>query len=94
MIILYKQYKMIDTELIISVNIHENINFMMKQLENIRKFVICEYIVVINANYQMYHVLTTTQHIVNDKNIVINPEHINKRRFHGSLTRGICSNMG
>jgi hypothetical protein len=82
-----------NTELIISINIHENINFLIKQLKNIHKYVTCNYIVIINANNAMYKIISNNASIKNNQNIVLNPISLSKRRFHGSLTKGIYSNI-
>lgn len=83
---------MIETDVIFSINVHEKKNFLIKQLENIKKYVSLNYIVIINANEHMYNEIKNDNNILSD-NIVLYPEYLNKRRYHGSLTKGIYLNM-
>ena len=76
-------------DLIISINVHENLEERIKQIKNIDKYVKLNYIIIYNCNDFM---LKEMKKIKNEK-IIINPIAINKRRFHGSLTEGIYSNM-
>jgi hypothetical protein len=62
----------------------------MRQLNNIKDYVVEDYQVVLSCNHYMYNVLKDT--ILPD-NVIINPEVIDKQRFHGSLTQGMYSNM-
>jgi hypothetical protein len=77
-------------ELVISINVFQKPLFLLKQLENIKTFVEAEYCVILNCNDLMFHEL---QKMEFPSNIFINPIIINKKRFHGSLTLGIISNM-
>lgn len=81
----------INTDIVISINVHENTNFLMKQIENIHSNIIGEYSIVLNCNSFMFEKL---RDIRLPERVYINPEIINKKRFHGSLTKGIVSNMG
>jgi hypothetical protein len=74
----------------ISINIHENIEFLKKQLNNIKLYVKDTYLVILNCNKYMYCLL---QNINLDNNIIINPKTIEKQRHHGSLFQGIYDNM-
>jgi len=76
--------------IIFSINVHEKVDFLKKQLDNIREFVLSNYIVVLNCNQYMYEECSKTGF---PPNIWINPEIIEKKRFHGSITQGIYSNM-
>ena len=81
-------------QLIISINIHEKVNFLFKQLDNIALFVKLNYIIILNCNTFMYNKLIHNDKIKNDyTSVIINKDYFNKRRFHGSLTKGIYSNM-
>lgn len=73
-------------DFIISINVHENPTFLNFQIENIKKNV-KKYIIILNCNNFMYN-----QYICSE-NVIKNPEIIEKKRFHGSLTKGIYSNM-
>jgi len=77
-------------EVVFSINIHENFNFLLRQLDNIEKNVCCSYAVILNCNDYMY--AQCIQHMF-PKNIYIHPVIVNKSRFHGSLTHGIYLNM-
>ena len=72
---------------IISINVHEKPEYFKTQLENIKENVKLSYNVIVNCNDYMYSELKKEQ-----LNIIINPETIEKRTFHGSLTKGIFSN--
>ena len=79
--------------IIFSINVHEKIDFLIKQLRNINYYVSLNYIVLINANNAMYNKLKKCDYIISQTNIVLNPYYFNKSRNHGSLTKGIYSNM-
>ena len=76
-----------------SVNVHESPGFVAKQLQNIREFVPLDYVVIINANERMYEALAESRSIQSDVRVVLNENWLNKKRYHGSLTHGICLNM-
>ena len=79
--------------LILSINVHEKVKFLLKQLKNITLFVELDYIIIINCNKFMYKKLINNDTIKNMSNIVLNSKYFDKKRFHGSLTQGIYSNM-
>lgn len=77
---------------VISINVHERFDFLMKQLQNIKENVHCKYCIVLNCNQEMYDLC--------QKNIDELATHVhahdiafNKQTHHGSLTRGIYTNM-
>jgi hypothetical protein len=74
---------------IISINVFEKPEFLKAQLENIKSFVKKDYMVILNCNDYMYNAIKKECL----ENVIVNPEIINKKRFHGSLTQGIYSNM-
>ena len=78
------------TSLVLSINVHENVGFLLRQLNNFKEYMVEDYQVVLSCNDYMYNELKNT--ILPD-NVIINPEAINKKVLHGSLTQGICSNM-
>jgi hypothetical protein len=77
-------------DIIISINIHEKINFLLKQLDNIKQNVNCNYAIILNCNDYMYN---ECKKITLNDNVYINDEIINKKHNHGSLTHGIYSNI-
>ena len=77
--------------IVISINIYKSIKTLEHQLKTIEKNVKAPYVVILNCNNYMYDTLSKNQ--ILDKNIYLNPEIIEKKRYHGSLTQGIVSNM-
>jgi hypothetical protein len=77
-------------DIVFSINVHEKIEFIKKQLKNIKNNVKCSYCVIFNCGNFIYKKLKQEKF---DDNIFINPEIINKKRFHGSLFQGIYSNI-
>jgi len=75
-------------DLVISINVHENYPFLLRQLENIKNNVSLNYCIILNCNKYMFN-----ECINLPENVYINPEIIEKRRFHGSIAHGIYSNM-
>lgn len=75
---------------VISINIHEKFDFLIKQLDNIKNNVLCNYCVILNCNDIMFNECKKN---TLESNIIINPIILNKRRNHGSLTEGIYNNM-
>lgn len=84
---------MIDTDIVFSINVHNNKDFLIKQIKNISDFVSLNYIVIINANNYMYNEILNCPFIKSNNNIVLNNDYLDKKRFHGSLTKGIYLNM-
>jgi hypothetical protein len=77
-------------DVIISINVHERVLFLMKQLDNIKENVNCNYAIILNCNDYMFEECKNT---ILPENVYMNPEIINKQRNHGSLTHGMYSNM-
>jgi hypothetical protein len=75
-------------QLVISINVHEKYDFLLKQLENIKNNVSIRYCIIINCNQYMYECINNLP-----DNVYINPTIINKRLYHGSIAQGIYSNM-
>lgn len=76
-------------DVIISINVHENFIFLLKQLDNIKRHVHCTYAVLLNCNDYMFQKCKK----INLPHVYIHPISLNKQRFHGSITNGICNNM-
>jgi len=82
---------MIDTDLVISINIYKSLSTLRKQLSTIKQYVACSYIVVLNCDQSM---LNTIKDETFESNIIINPEIINKNyAIPGTFCRGFVSNM-
>ena len=84
-------------DVLISINVHEKIEFLMEQLDNIHYFTnhlnVC---IIYNCNKFMLQELNTHEHNLKkyrNVKIIVNPESIEKRRWHGSLCKGIIKNM-
>lgn len=77
------------TEIVISINVHEKPEYFKYQLENIKKFIKLDNKILVSCNDYMYNELSNQK----DLEIIVNPDIINKKRHHGSLTNGIYSNM-
>lgn len=79
--------------LLICVNVYCSFATLQLQLETIQKFVkSMPYVVILSCNQFMFDLLQTKTKEL-PKNVLINPEIINKHRHHGSVFRGIVSNM-
>jgi len=75
-------------DFVISINVHENAPFLIKQLKNISEHV-SNYVVILNCNQYMFEIVSK----LNLRNVVINPTIIQKSLYHSSLTHGIYSNL-
>ena len=75
----------------ININIGYNIDFLFYQLENFKKFIMVDYIIIINTNKELYSEIK--ERTENIENIIINPVCIEKKRFHGSILEGIYENI-
>jgi len=80
----------INTEIILSINVHEMVHFLLKQIDNIKEYLLEDYYIILNCNDYMFNEL---KNIELPKNILINNEVINKKTYTGKLTEGIYSNM-
>jgi len=78
--------------IIFSINVHEKINLLIKQIENIETYVKVEYKIIINPNKLMFNKISNTDYI-NSKNYIYLNNYLEKKRHHGSLTKGIYLNM-
>ena len=77
-------------DIVVSINIYKSKKTLEYQLNTIKEHLNTTYVVIVNCNQYMYDLLSDT---TLDNNIYLNPEIIQKSRYHGSLTRGIVSNM-
>lgn len=85
---------MINYTFIISINVHEKPDSLLKQLDNINNHINnhinYSYAVVLNCNNYMYKLL---KDMVLPSNIYINDDIIEKQRCTGTLAQGIVSNI-
>jgi hypothetical protein len=79
-----------NVDVVLSINVHTFPNFLLRQLAIIKENLLCSYVVILSCNDYMRHTLLE---IKMDTNVYINPTVINKRLYHGSLTKGIISNI-
>lgn len=80
-------------DIIFSINVHENMNFLIKQIKNINNYVELNYIIIINSSKYMFNEIFNCEFIKSKNNIILNKHYLDKKRFHGSLTKGIYLNM-
>lgn len=76
-------------DIIISINVHNKPEYLLKQIENINEFVLLKKKIILNCNDFMFEYMKN----VSIPDVEVFPEPLNKRTFHGSLTKGIVSNM-
>ena len=77
---------------IISINVHEKFDFLLKQLENIKQNVHMNYAVILNCNNLMFEECTKNRMYLSD-NVYIHDKVLNKRTYHGSILEGIYNNI-
>jgi len=79
-------------DLVMSINTHENLEFLKHQILNIKHFTSpLKIIIILNCNKFMKNELE--QDNFKDPSVVINPETIEKERWHGTLFEGINKNL-
>ena len=79
--------------IIFSINTHENLAFLRKQIEDIEANVLLDFVIIINANDLMYNEISNSDLLTTKPNVILYPEAINKIHNHGTLTKGIYLNM-
>jgi hypothetical protein len=79
-------------DIIISINVHEKFQFLLKQLNNIKENVLCNYAVILNCNDYMFQECKNNILLLPD-NVYIYDKPLNKKHSHGSLTNGIFNNI-
>jgi len=75
---------------IISINVHENFEFLLEQINNIKKKVKCKHAIILNCNDFMFN---ECKNNTLPEDVYVHDIILNKRRFHGSLTEGIYNNI-
>jgi len=79
-------------DIIISINVHEKFHFLLKQLNNIKENVLCNYAIILNCNDYMFEEYKKNLSIL-PNNVYIYDKPLNKKTYHGSITNGIFNNM-
>lgn len=77
-------------DIAISINVHEKPEYLLNQISNINQHVKLEKAIILNCNEYMYREMSSR---AMPSNVILNPDFFEKRRHHGSLTKGIVSNM-
>jgi len=77
-----------DANVYILINVHENVPFLYKQLQNIETHFHCKWTLILNCNKYMFNQLKDTE-----LSIYCLPWSSEKSRFHGSLLHGIFQSM-
>ena len=75
---------------VISINVYKCIDALKLQLQSIKEHIHAPYAVILNCDDSFFN---TLQGVRLEENVLINPERITKRRLHGSLMKGIVSNL-
>ena len=81
------------TTIVFSINVHENLNFLIKQIDDIEANVLVDFVVILNANEYMYIEISNSEILKVKDNIILYSNFVNKIHNHGSLTKGIYLNM-
>lgn len=76
-------------DILISVNVHENPEYLLSQIQNINEYVSLRKKIILNCNDFMIEQLKGKTL----PDVDINPKPLSKQRYHGSLTCGIFRNM-
>ena len=79
--------------IIVSINVHENLSFLEKQIENIRTHLLIPHKVILNCSVAFHKELIERKEFTRNENVILNPEPRDKKRYHGSLLQGIYSNL-
>ena len=79
--------------IIVSINVHENLSFLEKQIENIKNHLLIPHKVILNCSIAFHKELTERKAFVKNENVVLNPSPLDKKRYHGSLLKGIYNNL-
>ena len=79
--------------IIVSINVHENLSFLEKQIENIKRHLLIPHRVSLNCSIAFHKELEERKAFNKNENVIINPVPLDKKRYHGSLLQGIYSNL-
>ena len=79
--------------IIVSINVHENLSFLEKQIENIKTHLLLPHKIILNCSVAFHKELQERKAFIRNENVILNPEPLNKKRYHGSILQGIYSNL-
>lgn len=79
--------------IIVSINVHENLSFLEKQIANIESHLLIPHKVILNCSVAFHKELEERKPFTEKENVVLNPAPLNKKRYHGTLLKGIYSNL-
>lgn len=82
-----------ESTIIVSINVHENLSFLEKQIENIKNHLLIPHKVILNCSNAFHKQLTERKAFSRNETVVLNPEPLDKKRYHGSLLKGIYNNL-
>jgi hypothetical protein len=88
----FKEKEKKEYDCIISINVHEKFDFLLKQLKNIEENISCKYAVMLNCNDYMFEQCNNNRTLL-PENVYFYDTPLNKKTYHGSLTEGIFNNM-
>lgn len=75
---------------IFSILVHENVEFLLKQIENIKENADCNYAIILNCNDAMFEECSKIQM---PDNVFIHDKPLNKKHGTGDLFQGTYNNM-
>ena len=81
------------TCIIISINVHENLPFLEKQISNIHTHLKIPHKIILNCSVAFYKEIEERKVFHKNDDVFLNPKPIDKKRYHGSLLHGIYSNL-
>jgi hypothetical protein len=61
------------TTIVFSINVHENLGFLQKQIEDIEANVLLDFVILINASVSMYHEIIDSGLLLSKANVVLYP---------------------
>ncbi len=80
-------------DVVIAVNVHEDLQFVHRQIRNLQTHLQCSHVIIYHPNRRMGVSLSQCPFIASQPQVLIHPNRLEKRRFHGSLTQGIVENL-
>lgn len=81
------------TTVIVSINVHENLSFLEKQIANINSNLQVPHKIILNCSVAFQKELIERKTFTQNDNVILNPVPLDKKRYHGSLLQGIYNNL-